>query len=177
MDAALHDWNLTPKQAIALQSQLAKQLEADDRIDPVTHIAGVDIGFEERDVRLRTRPLDSGDDRVDGSGERLRSGGCRRIGAAELHEADRAQAAWIGALFRAGGIATAAVYSSQWCRCLDTARLLARIEGIPGGISTGGNVAAALEVAARPEFKGKRIVTVACSFAERYISSALFEGL
>ncbi|TGE00105.1 cysteine synthase A [Methylobacterium nonmethylotrophicum] len=59
----------------------------------------------------------------------------------------------------------------------DTARLLARIEGIPGGISTGGNVAAALEVAARPEFKGKRIVTVACSFAERYISSALFEGL
>ena len=47
MDAALHDWSLTPKQAIALQSQLAKQLEADDRIDPVTHIAGVDIGFEE----------------------------------------------------------------------------------------------------------------------------------
>ncbi|AWN45905.1 cysteine synthase A [Methylobacterium terrae] len=59
----------------------------------------------------------------------------------------------------------------------DTARLLARIEGIPSGISTGGNVAAALEIAARPEFKGKRIVTVACSFAERYISSALFEGL
>lgn len=47
MDAALHDWNLTPRQAIALQSQLARQLEADDRIDPVTHIAGVDIGFEE----------------------------------------------------------------------------------------------------------------------------------
>ena len=42
---------------------------------------------------------------------------------------------------------------------------------------TGANVAAALEVASRPEFKGKRIVTVACSFAERYISSALFEGL
>ncbi|GJD47519.1 O-acetylserine sulfhydrylase [Methylobacterium crusticola] len=59
----------------------------------------------------------------------------------------------------------------------DTARLLARIEGIPGGISTGGNVAAALEIAARPEFRGKRIVTVACSFAERYISSALFDGV
>ena len=59
----------------------------------------------------------------------------------------------------------------------DTARALSRLEGIPGGISTGANVAAALEVAARPEFKGKRIVTVAPSFAERYISSALFEGL
>ncbi|VUD73712.1 cysteine synthase A [Methylobacterium symbioticum] len=59
----------------------------------------------------------------------------------------------------------------------ETARALARLEGIPGGISTGGNVAAALELASRPEFKGKRIVTVACSFAERYISSALFEGI
>ncbi len=47
MDAALHEWNLSPKQAIALQSQLAQQLESSDRIDPVTHIAGVDIGFEE----------------------------------------------------------------------------------------------------------------------------------
>ncbi|MHB2209870.1 cysteine synthase A [Methylobacterium sp. CM6257] len=59
----------------------------------------------------------------------------------------------------------------------ETARALARLEGIPGGISTGGNVAAALDLAKRPEFQGKRIVTVACSFAERYISSALFEGI
>ncbi len=59
----------------------------------------------------------------------------------------------------------------------DMARQLAKLEGIPGGISTGANVAAALEIAARPEFKGKRIVTVAPSFAERYLSTALFEGL
>ena len=59
----------------------------------------------------------------------------------------------------------------------DMSRKLAKLEGIPGGISTGANVAAALEVAGRPEFKGKRIVTVAPSFAERYITSALFEGL
>ncbi len=59
----------------------------------------------------------------------------------------------------------------------DMSRQLARLEGIPGGISTGANVAAALELASRPEFKGKRIVTVAPSFAERYLSTALFEGL
>jgi cysteine synthase A len=59
----------------------------------------------------------------------------------------------------------------------ETARALAKLEGIPGGISTGGNVAAALELAKRPEFQGKRIVTIACSFAERYISSALFDGI
>jgi len=59
----------------------------------------------------------------------------------------------------------------------DMARQLAKLEGIPGGISTGANVAAALEIAARPEFKGKRIITVAPSFAERYLSTALFEGL
>ncbi len=59
----------------------------------------------------------------------------------------------------------------------DTSRMLAKVEGIPGGISTGANVAAALVVAARPEMRGKRIVTIACSFAERYISSALFDGI
>ncbi len=56
----------------------------------------------------------------------------------------------------------------------ETARVLARIEGIPGGISTGANVAAALTVAARPDMAGKRIVTFAPSFAERYLSTDLF---
>jgi len=59
----------------------------------------------------------------------------------------------------------------------DTARLLARLEGIPGGISSGAAVAAALELAARPGMDGKTIVAIVPSFAERYISSALFEGL
>jgi len=56
-------------------------------------------------------------------------------------------------------------------------RRLAREEGIFGGISTGANVCAAVRVAGRPENKGKRIVTVACSFGERYLSTPLFEGL
>ncbi|SNY99057.1 deoxyribonuclease V [Halomonas sp. hl-4] len=47
MSTSLHPWNLAPKEAIALQTKLAKQLVLTDRIDPVHHIAGVDIGFEE----------------------------------------------------------------------------------------------------------------------------------
>ncbi len=56
----------------------------------------------------------------------------------------------------------------------EVARMVARVEGIPGGISTGANVAAAITVAQKPEFEGKTIVTFACSSAERYFSSELF---
>jgi cysteine synthase A len=58
-----------------------------------------------------------------------------------------------------------------------TARKLARLEGIPGGISSGAAVAAALEVATRKDMTGKTIVAIIPSFAERYLSTALFDGL
>ncbi len=56
-------------------------------------------------------------------------------------------------------------------------RQLAQHEGIVAGISSGANMWAAAQVAARPEFKGKRIVTIMCSLGERYLSTPLFENL
>lgn len=57
------------------------------------------------------------------------------------------------------------------------ARLAARLEGIPVGISSGGAIAAGLKVGRRERFAGKNIVIIIPSFAERYLSTALFEGL
>jgi cysteine synthase A len=59
----------------------------------------------------------------------------------------------------------------------DMARKVARLDGLPVGISSGAALTAAFHVAARNEFAGKQIVVIIPSFAERYLSTALFEGL
>lgn len=59
----------------------------------------------------------------------------------------------------------------------ETARQMAKLEGIPGGISSGAAMAAALEVATRADMAGKTVVAIIPSFAERYLSTALFDGL
>lgn len=57
------------------------------------------------------------------------------------------------------------------------AREIAKLEGIPVGISSGAAIAAAVEIGSRPGMAGKNIVAIIPSFAERYLSTALFEGI
>jgi cysteine synthase A len=58
-----------------------------------------------------------------------------------------------------------------------TARQVAKLEGLPVGISSGAALAAAVEIGLRDQFAGKNIVVILPSFAERYLSTALFDGL
>ena len=57
----------------------------------------------------------------------------------------------------------------------ETARMLAKKEGLLVGISAGANVWATMQIASRPEFKGKTLVTILCDTGERYLSTTLFD--
>lgn len=84
----------------------------------------------------------------------------------------------IGANFVPGNYDPAAVdevLAVPGLEAMDMARRLMREEGILCGISSGANVAAAVRVASRPDMAGKRVVTIICDGAERYISTDLFQ--
>jgi cysteine synthase A len=69
------------------------------------------------------------------------------------------------------------VFKASYDDSIATSRRLAREEGILVGISAGSNVWAALQLAARPEFAGKTIVTIGCDTGERYLSHPLFSEI
>jgi cysteine synthase A len=96
-------------------------------------------------------------------------------GAPGPHKIQGIGAGFVPAILDRGVIDEVIAVGNQ--TAFDTARLVARIEGIPVGISSGAAVAAAIDVGRRPENAGTTIVVIIPSFAERYLSTALFEGL
>ncbi len=96
-------------------------------------------------------------------------------GRAGPHKIQGIGANFVPEILDRGVIDEIATCSNQ--TAFETARALARYEGIPGGISSGAAVAAALKIGAREDMAGKMIVVIVPSFAERYLSTALFDGL
>jgi len=96
-------------------------------------------------------------------------------GVAGPHKIQGIGAGFVPDVLKTGLIDDIVRISNQ--RAFTVARLAARTEGVACGISSGAALAAAFEIGGRPEYAGKLIVAMLPSFAERYLSTPLFEGL
>ena len=182
-------------EAVALAEEIREQrqgLHADavlqprQRRRPPPHHRGGDLARHRRpDRRLRRRRRDRRHDhrrRPDAEANGRR----RRWSSRSSRPARRSSPAAPRARTRSRGSAPASSPRCSTARSIDevlavsdedaleTARLIAREEGILAGISAGANIWAALQVAARPQMAGKRVVTVVCDSGERYMSLPFF---